>query len=681
MRTWLIAGSALVASAVAFAQAPAPRLTREQRTILERLVAAVDAAAAAESGGATAAAVWQTHLLRASDGSHYLATSILPEAGVTRPGPVAIYVRLATRFDVPPVVAERSAVGDWLRGLRSEPLPFRPTRVVTVPVGELPVGGASVDRTGASQAFGALALMEKQRERAREERERRERERRAELEGAGESSTTARTPLFPFEDFAMNAAVDQLADQSPVLRRSIVAGPGRYDLFVAIAEPGPRNQPGAVQVFRHTVTLPAASASPLALSSIVLGDAVRTLDAPYSAAEQTAHPYAFGAMEITPATDDVFTTDEQMAFAVQVINPRANAIGKPDVTLAFRLFRRTAEGEQPAATLTPQEHNEATLPVDFDLAKGHPLFAATSFPLRSLTRGEYRLEIVAADKVAGAMARASATFRVAGTPASLLAEAPGGPALTRDAALDAPVLAAILTRLRGAAPSEGLARLTAAAAERRFVDALRDEPVTPAEDGIRLALRGLALLALADPRAALAQLQRAQRASAPSAPVAMLVGLSHAIEHNDREALHAWETVSRLEDLEPAVLGLVIDAHLRLRDGAAALPLIERAERAEPGAPRWQRARALAYLHADREADAVELLEARLAAAADDTAAEFLLIEALYAGHVRGRGPGATPEGRARLLALGRAYAERDVPHAALVREWLGVLATASSAR
>jgi tetratricopeptide (TPR) repeat protein len=109
---------------------------------------------------------------------------------------------------------------------------------------------------------------------------------------------------------------------------------------------------------------------------------------------------------------------------VQVINARGSETGKPDVVVGFRLFRRHAGVEEPIGTLAPQLYNELTLPLDFDVTKQHPIFAAVAVPLGSFKRGDYRLEVSANDRLASRSTRADATFSVAATPAALLREAP-----------------------------------------------------------------------------------------------------------------------------------------------------------------------------------------------------------------------------------------------------------------
>ncbi len=67
--------SRLVSAAASFAQTPAPNLTRQQRELLSAIITAVDAAAVQPE---TNDLKWQHHIMRASDGSHYVAFSAEP---------------------------------------------------------------------------------------------------------------------------------------------------------------------------------------------------------------------------------------------------------------------------------------------------------------------------------------------------------------------------------------------------------------------------------------------------------------------------------------------------------------------------------------------------------------------------------------------------------------------------
>ena len=103
----------------ALARQSAPKLTKTQRDTLQAIVAEVDRAMETpETPGVT----WQTHVLRTSDGAHYVAFTA--DGADTEPPPAGatMYVRLATRLGATTAFAEKSAVMEWLKGMRSDPL-------------------------------------------------------------------------------------------------------------------------------------------------------------------------------------------------------------------------------------------------------------------------------------------------------------------------------------------------------------------------------------------------------------------------------------------------------------------------------------------------------------------------------------------------------------------------------
>ena len=66
-----------------------------------------------------------------------------------------------------------------------------------------------------------------------------------------------------------------------------------------------------------------------------------------------AHPYAIGPTEITPARDAVFTRDDRISVAFQIVNAGADDNGKPDLAVNFRIVRLAGERESAVASLTP----------------------------------------------------------------------------------------------------------------------------------------------------------------------------------------------------------------------------------------------------------------------------------------------------------------------------------------
>ena len=124
------------------------------------------------------------------------------------------------------------------------------------------------------------------------------------------------------------------------------------------------------QVVRQRLELPVAQAGEFGVSDVILADAVGVRDVPYTADQQAAHPYAIGAMGITPAPDDVFTNGEPVNVVLQVINPAPDETGKPDVSVAFRLAQATAAGEHQVASLSPLTYSAATLPATSTCGSG-----------------------------------------------------------------------------------------------------------------------------------------------------------------------------------------------------------------------------------------------------------------------------------------------------------------------
>ncbi|MFN7978873.1 MAG: hypothetical protein U0P30_12100 [Vicinamibacterales bacterium] len=157
-------------AAPVIAQVAAPKLSKPQRAAFEAILDAVERAAAGSADAPVEPATWITHVLRASDGSHYVALHADLTAGQAPTEPVPMYARFAARrvgadTELPPA---RSAVADWLKGLRGDPLPMRASRSTTVPQGEVPVGGAAILAGDAGvEASNVLRLQDLERDRAR----------------------------------------------------------------------------------------------------------------------------------------------------------------------------------------------------------------------------------------------------------------------------------------------------------------------------------------------------------------------------------------------------------------------------------------------------------------------------------------------------------------------------------
>ncbi len=369
----------------------------------------------------------------------------------------------------------------------------------------------------------------------------------------------------------------------------------------------------------------------------------------------------------------------------QVINPAGSLAraGPPDVEVGFRVTRFTDARETLVGALPSQRYNAATLPADFDVTKGHPVFAAVQAPLRTFARGRYRLAITAVDHVSGRQAGRDVMFEVTGTPQSLLREAPTpGQAFRRDAVLTPAALAVVTRALAPPAPSPSLTQALALAGAARFAELVSVEPTEPAERPIGLALRALALYGLGDsPRAVAAQLQQAEAQGAPAPPVRLLLGATAALAGDDRSAVAAWNLAREGGIDDAAVATLLIDAYMRQGDLARAAAMARAALDAQPGNAAAARGLAATYIATARYGEALALLDAQPPAAALDQEREFLVLHALYASHVTGPASGRTAATRDRFTAAGRAYAAGGGRHADLVRAWLDVVSADTTPR
>jgi len=629
--------------------------------LLQAVIQAVDAAAAQAPIRDDA---WPTHILRASDGSHYVAFSVVPPAGMSLPsGPALLYIRLATTTTSgATTVTERSAIRDWLAGRRVDPrlLPGR-----GIALGDMPQMGATANlarRNPGDPGLNDLQYMALERQRARERQAEADKQRRAELE----SRTAGLREMLPFEDFDLGAT-SIASDGTRQISRALTAGPGTYDLFVGWADPSAATPASTIQVMRRTLHLPPATSSTLAISSVIVADTVQARATPYPPAQQSSNPYTIGPTEIIPARDAAFTRDEQLAVAFQVINALPSGTGKPDVGVDFQIVRVDGDREAPVASLTPQSYSEASMPPDFDLRLGHPLFVAMAVPLATLARGDYRLKIAVNDRLAGATRTAETPFTVSGTPLSLLDEAPSlGRPFRREDAIEGARLTAIVQGLTPEAPSPALRKALDLAAERKFVDLLAEEPVPQREQASRTALMGLALYAIGD-ASALTRFQRAYALGAPGGPVQFLTGAIRATQNRDPDAIAAWQ--SALDEGFSSAAPFLADAYLRRGDGARASALVARETAGRSSDPAWTRTLAATHLAMGRHQDALAVLDARVSQAPDDADARWLQVHALY-GRVVKDGNGD----RDRFRTAAQAYIASGGANATLAAEWLRVL-------
>lgn len=658
--------------------AKGPNLSKEQRESLRAAVMAAKAAAPLPSPES-----WQMHVLRASDGSHYVAFTADAPPELSPSETLALYVRLEPKPEpdgTAAVTPPRSAVEEWLAGERSDPLPMRARRVVQIPSGEMPVGGlgATSSRDGSGQNSAVLALIERQQRKEREEREQWEKARREALEGR----PTEASDLLPFEDFDLAAHTVARAGRTAAIRRAVTAGPGSYDVVVAWTVLDRRNRPTKSGAFRQRITLPAIRTGQFALSSVIVADAIRERTQVFGADQQTAHPYAIGPTEIDPAGDHTFTNDERLALAFQLLNPMASPTGKPDVGVAFRLFRQTATGEEPSVGLAPLHYTEDTLPPDFDLNLGHPLLAAFTAPLRTLPRGDYRLAIGATDRLGRTSATGEIKFRVVATAVTLLAGAPRFTTpFSRARWLQPEVLDPTLGLLAEHATTPALQRLMAAARERRFVDLAADPSVEPPERGLALLLQAVAAYALGDtPRGVTVRLDRALEAGAPAAAAQFWRGAALALENRDTDAIDAWQRARAGGWPSSLTATPTADALVRLGQLDKAGAFARSARDGGVSDTALIHIEAAAELTAGRYAQAAAVLEPLVAQMPADETATWLLLHARFADMAGGGVAAASPAARESFVSLATRYIDAGGRNSGIASEWRAFVTSSSPA-
>ena len=504
--------------------------------------------------------------------------------------------------------------------------------------------------------------MNLQRERARQRRDDEEKTRRAALEGAAAMPSN----VLPFEDFEF-LTTSALAEAKGSIQRAITAGPGEYDLVVAWAASAQSAKPARVYVARRSLTLGPATPE-LGLSTVIIADRVGVRVTPYTAAEQRGHPYSIGVTDIVLARDTVFTPDERLAAAFQIVNPAPDETGKPDVIVNLRVARLNGTREEPVASLSPLVYNAGSLPTDFDVRLGHPLIAALAVPLSTIPRGTHRLLITVEDRIAKAVVSSRAEFMVIGSAASLLAEAPPlGPRFDLAQALDSSIVGTLMDRLTPMAPSPALARALATARSGRFADLLIEDRVAADEQDVRSVLTGLALLSLGD-FGAISQFERAQGARVDRAVVDYLFGVARALQNRDAEAIDKWTAARKAGLRRDAVNRVLAEAYLRRREFGKAADILRDAD--VTGNSALRKLMGATWIGERRDAEAVALLDAVLATSPDDQDARWLLVHALYSGIV------TTPNSpRQRFLTEAQLYIDAKGRHSALAAEWMTVLA------
>jgi hypothetical protein len=220
---------------------------------------------------------------------------------------------------------------------------------------------------------------------------------------------------YPWDDIHFVPAAQLSGGKEVRLNRVFMAGPGTYDVYIAmkerLSEKAPKTQVAKIGVLKTQVTVPDFWSGELSTSSVIVTDKVNILQAQPSPEEARDRPFVFGAQELIPAADQIFLKNEQLATFFQVYNASLDPAGKPNLVMEYNFHRKEGGAEKFFNKTNPQTISAASLPPTFDPAK-FPVPGGIEVPLASFPEGEYRLEIKITDKNNGKTVTRDVNFTV-----------------------------------------------------------------------------------------------------------------------------------------------------------------------------------------------------------------------------------------------------------------------------
>lgn len=218
-------------------------------------------------------------------------------------------------------------------------------------------------------------------------------------------------PVYPWDNIHF---VEVPADGR--IQRAMSLEPGNYELFIAVKERTPAEQPRnappqKVGLLRRDLMVPDFSTAELKTSSVMLADNIEPIGAPLTPQQQQEQPYTFGAIRVVPAVDLQFPKSGELQ-ALFWIYGAGNEGGKPNLTIEYNFHQKAGDAEKFFNKTPPQELNAQTLPPQFNVTAGHQIPGNLAVPLASFPEGDYRLEIKITDKVTGSTVTQNENFSV-----------------------------------------------------------------------------------------------------------------------------------------------------------------------------------------------------------------------------------------------------------------------------
>jgi hypothetical protein len=647
----------------------AVEMDRAQRTQVLEIIREVDRATDGQIA-TREPANWTLHFLKATEGMAYVPFRITLDPGVVPKGRATVYVRVAWKDRSG---GERSALQRWVEaGAMVRPVPAFAGHIVSIPPGEMPVGGPALSFARATTAvqmqesFTALRL---QLDQALEEIEK------SRPQAKGPEKPRPRDDfVHPFEDVDF-VDLGAAGGTTPALERAIAVPPGEFVMYVAIAGPaGAGPAAGSVQVYEQPLSVPGI-ADTFAMSSVIVADRLEARGSIVPPDRQTAFPYSFGGTDAVLSTDQEFGESENVSTLFQVLNPMPDGAGKVDVSVEYRFHRKLIDGGEEFFNETaPQIFDKDTLPIDFNLATGHDLFATQTVPLATFPPGDYRLEIRVRDRLADKVVTHDVPLTVLGSPAALLAAAPPyAPPFRKADVLDSEVVGGWLDSLAGRSDlsSPAVAAAVESARAGRFGDILVTLGASAEKSAMVPFLRGVALLALNDSvEPAAVQLRAALQQDSSLLASGFYLGACYASAGRDQEAAGAWQIALLAETRAPFVYLSAADAFLRLKQPAEAERLLREAQSQWPTDDRVNLRLAAAYAASGRDREALALVNELLARSPTNAEALFLGIRLLYKAQVERRQFESAAADAARFARYADAYERALGPHRDLVRQF-----------
>lgn len=198
------------------------------------------------------------------------------------------------------------------------------------------------------------------------------------------------------------------AGQAGTIRliREFTLAPGEYDVHAAVGHA--RSDGGAIITLnKFRLTVPDVWRGPLAVSPVVLGDAV----AEVKRAPGT-RPFEFEPTALTPAARDRFAQSGSVHVAFRIYNWTPDQAVKPDIGVEYVFYERAARGQRFFNKLKPQRLHAGTVGPAFDPADG-AVTAGMTVPLASFPLGDFDLVVRVTDNRNRQSAERRVAFAVA----------------------------------------------------------------------------------------------------------------------------------------------------------------------------------------------------------------------------------------------------------------------------